>query len=180
MFIERPGRLKADFVQYDRVMRAKTVAWSAIAIVAVVVGAGAVFTLSIVRYGLSARDQPTAPERIVARRMRSMAVPRRSRELPNPVTFTPDVWRDARLHFADHCATCHANDGSGDTTIGRNLYPKAPDMRLDDTQRLSDGELYYIIQNGIRLTGMPAWGKERDENDQDNWKLVPSSVTSRI
>ena len=45
-------------------------------------------------------------------------------------------------------------------------------MRLDDTQRLTDGELYYVIQNGIRLTGMPAWGKEHDENDEDSWKLV--------
>ena len=79
---------------------------------------------------------------------------------------------DARAHFADHCAVCHANDGSGQTAIGQNLYPKAPDMRLDDTQRLTDGELYYIIQNGIRLTGMPGWGKEGDENDEDTWKLV--------
>lgn len=56
--------------------------------------------------------------------------------------------------------------------IGRNLYPKAPDMRLEATQSLTDGELYAIIQDGIRLTGMPAWGKEGDENDEDSWKLV--------
>ena len=45
-------------------------------------------------------------------------------------------------------------------------------MRLDATQSLTDGELYAIIQDGIRLTGMPAWGKEGDENDEDSWKLV--------
>ncbi len=48
-------------------------------------------------------------------------------------------------------------------------------MRLPDTQNLSDGELFYIIHNGIRLTGMPAWGGagEHAENaDQDSWKLV--------
>ena len=45
-------------------------------------------------------------------------------------------------------------------------------MRLDATQSLADGELYAIIQDGIRLTGMPAWGKEGDENDEDSWKLV--------
>ena len=64
-----------------------------------------------------------------------------------------------------------ANNGSGNTTIGQNLYPKAPDMRLPATQSMTDGELYYTIQNGIRLSGMPAWGKI-GENDEDSWKLV--------
>jgi len=55
--------------------------------------------------------------------------------------------------------------------MGKNLYPKAPDMRASLTQNLSDGELYSIIQNGIRLTGMPAWGQAID-NDKDTWSLV--------
>jgi mono/diheme cytochrome c family protein len=79
---------------------------------------------------------------------------------------------EARAHYADHCAGCHANDGSGQTPVGQNMYPKSPDMRLSDTQRLTDGELYYLIQNGIRLTGMPAWGQSGDEQDADSWKLV--------
>ena len=54
--------------------------------------------------------------------------------------------------------------------MGRNLFPRTPDMRLDATQRLSDGELYYIIHNGVRWTGMPAWGDP--DNDMDSWKLV--------
>jgi mono/diheme cytochrome c family protein len=74
-------------------------------------------------------------------------------------------------HWADHCAFCHANNGSGDTEVGKNLYPKAPDMRLADTQKLTDGELYYTIKNGVRLTGMPAWG-EAGDTDEDSWKLV--------
>jgi hypothetical protein len=44
-------------------------------------------------------------------------------------------------------------------------------MRLPDTQRLTDGELYWIIENGIRLTGMPAWG-DGTGHDADTWKLV--------
>ena len=128
--------------------------------------------LWIVRRGFSARDEPSRVEKLIARRVRALAVPARARAAKNPVSATPAVLADARAHFADHCAVCHANDGSGQTTIGQNLYPKALDMRLDDTQRLTDGELYYIIQNGIRLTGMPGWGKEGDENDEDTWKLV--------
>src|SRR5262249_22414268 len=89
----------------------------------------------------------------------------------NPVPFSPAVWAQARAHFADHCASCHANDGSGKTEVGQNLYPKAPDMRLATTQSLTDGELYWIIEDGVRLTGMPAWGTGRGD-DEDTWKLV--------
>ena len=135
----------------------------------VVVAAVAVRTIN---RGFSARERPSAAEAMAARMMRRMAVPRRAKNLVNPIYPSDEVFADARAHFADHCATCHANDGSGDTVIGRNLYPKAPDMRLDATQSLTDGELYAIIQDGIRLTGMPAWGKEGDENDEDSWKLV--------
>ena len=56
--------------------------------------------------------------------------------------------------------------------MGQNLYPKAPDMWAADTQSLSDGELFYIIENGIRLTGMPAWGKAGPDDDSETWDLV--------
>lgn len=56
--------------------------------------------------------------------------------------------------------------------MGKNLYPPAPDMRLPATQQLTDGELFYIIQNGIRLTGMPAWGTGASHDEEDSWKLV--------
>lgn len=121
--------------------------------------------------GLSTRAEPSRVERTVARLARRVAVPRQARDARNPVAFSQEGWTDARAHFADHCAICHANDGSGRTEIGQNLYPKAPDMRLAETQDLSDGELYWIIENGVRLTGMPAWGTGGD-NDADTWKLV--------
>src|SRR5882672_907172 len=148
-------------------MRMKTVA--AVLVVLVIVG-GLAAAVVVIRRGFSARDEPSLAEAFIARRLRSLAVPSRARRFPNPVALTPEVLAEARAHFADHCALCHANDGSGKTEIGQNLYPKAPDMRLPATQSLTDGELYYIIQNGIRLTGMPAWGTE--EKDEDSWKLV--------
>ncbi len=92
-------------------------------------------------------------------------------ELQNPVTDTPGNLRDARLHFADHCAICHANDGSCDTPFGRNLYPKPPDLRRQQTQKLTDGEIFWIIENGVRFTGMPAFGGAHG-SEEDSWKLV--------
>lgn len=127
--------------------------------------------LTIVRRGFSARDQPSWVETFAARSARSMAVPARAKQMRNPIPNTAENLAEARAHWADHCATCHGNDGKGKTTIGQNLYPKAPDMNLPATQNLTDGEIYYTIQNGIRLTGMPAWGKAGD-NDVDSWKLV--------
>lgn len=121
--------------------------------------------------GFSTRSEPTAIERAVARATRRLAVPSGVRDWRNPVAFNRDVWVEARAHFADHCASCHANDGGGHTEMGQNLYPRAPDMRLSDTQRLSDGELYWIVENGVRLTGMPAWGTGGGD-DADTWKLV--------
>ena len=121
--------------------------------------------------GFSARAEPTALEGQVARWARSAALPRDAGARQNPVANTPEVLAQARAHWADHCAACHANDGSGDTEMGRHTYPPAPDMRLPATQRLTDGELFYIIQNGIRLTAMPAWGTSAHD-EEDSWKLV--------
>jgi mono/diheme cytochrome c family protein len=121
--------------------------------------------------GWSAREKPTGVERWIALRVRDAAFPAATRSQANPMPKTQEVLADARAHWADHCASCHANDGSGDTAIGSHLYPPAPDMRKYATQNLSDGELFYIIQNGIRLTGMPAWGGS-DHDAEDSWKLV--------
>jgi mono/diheme cytochrome c family protein len=122
--------------------------------------------------GFSAREQPTAMERWVAGKARTMAIPADAKSRMNPIGNSPEVMEAARAHWADHCASCHANDGSGDTVLGKNLYPPAPDMRLPDTQQLTDGELFYIIQNGIRLTGMPAWGNGTAHDEEDSWKLI--------
>jgi mono/diheme cytochrome c family protein len=144
--------------------------WAGLAVGGLVLAGGLIVVF--VRHGFSAREKPLAVEEFVARRLRRMASPSGARDLRNPVEATPESLRDGRLHFADHCASCHGNDGSGGTEIGRNLYPKAPDMRKADTQKLTDGELFYIIKNGVRFTGMPAWGEGTAEDDESGWKLV--------
>ncbi|MEO7144714.1 MAG: c-type cytochrome [Bryobacteraceae bacterium] len=91
---------------------------------------------------------------------------------------------DARAHWADHCAACHANNGSGDTAMGKHTYPPTPDMRQAETQNLTDGELFYIIQNGSRLTRMPSWvpGRIRMLKTPGNWSgslAICQSLRSR-
>lgn len=117
-----------------------------------------------------ARQTPSSVEIYLARIVRRWSLPSGTNQNKNPFASSPELIQEASRHFADHCASCHGNDGSGNTEIGRNLYPPAPDMRLHATQQLTDGELYYIIHNGVRWSGMPAWGGPGD--DPDSWKLV--------
>jgi len=135
--------------------------------------AGVGYGLSLVRRGFSARETPSLSEKFVATTARRLAVPTRYRQLRNPLSSSAEDVEAGMEHFSDHCATCHANDGSGDTLFGKGLYPKPPDMRSEETQRKSDGELYYTIENGVRLSGMPAFGQEHGAGgDSDTWKLV--------
>ena len=122
--------------------------------------------------GVSAREKPSWLEAQAAVFMRGWMTPSIYKGMQNPVANTQDNFLAAREHYADHCASCHGNDGSGNTEMGRNLYPKAPDMRLPRTQNLSDGELFYIIENGVMLTGMPGWSTGTPEGERSSWQLV--------
>lgn len=122
--------------------------------------------------GIGTRSAPGPIETAVSRSARNAMIPSGARALPNPEPATSEHIRLGLEHWADHCASCHANDGTGNTELGRSLYPPAPDMRLAATQTLTDGELFYIIENGVKLTGMPAWGTGTPEGQRDSWHLV--------
>jgi mono/diheme cytochrome c family protein len=138
-------------------------------LIALVAGVSA---YGIVSRGVSTRVEPSWAETVLARTMRLWATPSELRTAKNPVEPSAAVIDEALAHFADHCASCHANDGSGATDLGRSLYPPAPDMRTAETQGLTDGELFSIIENGVRLTGMPAWGTGTPEGEHQSWALV--------
>ena len=143
-----------------------------ILIVAVVFGLGLLTGGYIVVAGVSARPQPGALESLTARTIRGIAIRARVRGVTNPVPASEAVITEGMEHYADHCAVCHGNDGSGNSEMGRGLYPRAPDMRLPATQNLSDAELFYIIENGVRLTGMPGWSTGTKEGEISSWHLV--------
>lgn len=137
-----------------------------LAVVGLIVAAGA----AIMHDGMSARATPSKLEEFVARHLWHLSVPSSARAAQNPVPATPENLREAMLHFADHCAVCHGNDGSGDGVFGRGLYPKPPDVRQAATQNRTDGELFWIVENGVRFTGMPAFAGHGPK--EDSWKLV--------
>jgi len=122
--------------------------------------------------GITARRTPFRGEARVARASWLYLVPAASRNAANPVPATAETLSHGLEHFADHCALCHANDGSGETTIGRNTFPRSPDLRSRRTQDLTDGELFYAIEQGVPWTAMPAWSNGTEEGARESWQLV--------
>ena len=148
--------------------------WKMVLLVVIALfAASGVYATLLVRRGFSARESPSWIEAFAAGIAKSLAVPATYR-MKDPYAPTAENIREGEEHFADHCATCHANDGGGDTLFGKGLYPKPPDMRTAETQNKGDGELYYTIENGVRLSGMPAFGtgSGTGTDDAETWKLV--------
>ena len=132
----------------------------------------AVATTLLMRRGFRATTEPSSFEKTLARTVRNLAIPRRARNEKNPWKASSDNLKEAREHFIARCAICHGTDGRGQTQMGRSLYPRAPDLLSPQTQNLTDGEIHYIIENGVQLTGMPAWNLPHRETEDDSWKLV--------
>jgi mono/diheme cytochrome c family protein len=119
---------------------------------------------------LSADAQPGVIERAAATRLVRLSIPADADRQPNPFHADASAWRSAVAHYKDHCAVCHGRDGRGKTDVGQNMYPRVPDLADAAVQTRSDGALFYIIQNGVRWTGMPSW--KREHSAEDTWKLV--------
>ena len=141
----------------------------ALALLAIV---GALCALLLVRRGLRATATPARWESVLARDLRNVAIPDHERSQTNPFSATSDAARQGRGLFLAECASCHGIDGSGKTPMGRNLYPRVPDLRTSPSQDLTDGEIHFIIENGVQLTGMPAWSSPHAESSGTSWKLV--------
>jgi predicted CXXCH cytochrome family protein len=134
--------------------------------------AATIYGVHLIRRGFSATDQPSALEKVAARSARLLSIPAGAANEKNPWPSTEENLAEARARFNARCATCHGVDGKGRTNIGVNLYPKPPDLGAPETQNLNDGEIHYIVKNGVRLSGMPAWGNPHEEEAEESWKLV--------
>ncbi|MGD9906532.1 MAG: cytochrome c [Vicinamibacterales bacterium] len=143
--------------------------WHGLAVVGLATLVGAAWFAS---RGIGSRESPGPIETSVSRAARHFLIPAAARARTSPTPFTDETLQSGLEHWADHCASCHGNDGSGQTAMGQGLYPKAPDMRLAESQSLSDGELFYIIEHGVKITGMPAWGTGTPAGEAASWHLV--------
>lgn len=127
--------------------------------------------LGFTQIDLSALPEPGHLETVVATRVKRALVRRSSREgiPPAPANVPASAAEGAKL-FGSECAACHGLDGHKLTDSGRWMYPRASDLTSPEVQQYSDRELFWIVKNGIRLSGMPAFGKV--ESDEHIWNLV--------
>lgn len=118
----------------------------------------------------SAVDEPGRFEKWAGPRVRNFAIPNTQARARSVFDGQPDAWRRGAVLYQDHCVICHGSDGRGRGEIGSNLYPRVPDLVAVRTQNLTDGQLFYLIANGVRWTGMPAW--RREITPEETWLLV--------
>ena len=122
--------------------------------------------------GLSARPAPGALETRLARAVRRLAVPRDMRGRTNPFASDAEATTQGRNHYARHCPRATRTTAAATRRWVRGCFRESPDMRQASTQDLSDGELFYIIEHGVRFTGMAAWGDGSQTGEDLGWKLV--------
>lgn len=103
-------------------------------------GTGAYMMHNMMERGFSTRSEPMSMEKALATTIRGGAIPSRYKTMKNPVATAPEVIHEGMAHRPDS-TPCHGNNGSGDTMYGKTMYPRPPDMRQEDTQEMSDGEL---------------------------------------
>ena len=140
-----------------------------IIIVVIIVVALAGFAAS--QFNLSALNEPGKIETYLATQAKHFLIGRASREgLPPEPVRSPAGVAEGEKFYGSECALCHGLDGHKPTDNGRWMYPRAADLTSPSVQQYSDHELFWILKNGIRLSGMPAFGKV--ETDQHMWELV--------
>jgi mono/diheme cytochrome c family protein len=131
--------------------------------------AGAVLLAAL--FNLSAMPEPTRFEARIATMGKRWIVSRSAREHPVPEPSSgPSSLDSGGMTFNGDCAFCHGQDGKTPTDVGKAMYPRVPDLSSPEVQRWSDAELFWIIRNGNRFTGMGAFGKTL--TDDQIWDLV--------
>jgi mono/diheme cytochrome c family protein len=142
----------------------------------VIVGIIIALALVLAGYGvsrasISALPEPGPVETFLATKTKDWFIRRAARGPlpPAPPNDTSSVSAGGVL-FGMACASCHGRDGRTPTPIGRSMYPRALDLSSHEVQRLSDQQLFWIIRNGIRLSGMPGFARI-NTNDQI-WQLT--------
>lgn len=138
---------------------------------AVLVLAVVVMVVALTEFDLSAQPEPGRFEARVSDEAKRFFVHRASHQgiPPRPVDTKASI-ESGGEHFGLDCSICHADDGRGQRPPGDSMYPRAADLTSKEVQGYSDQELFWIIRNGIRFTGMPAFGKV--ETEDHIWDLV--------
>jgi cytochrome c len=143
--------------------------WAALSLAGVVVMAA--IGLVMWSHSFNSRAEPPKLEESIAMSVHDSSIPARYEKMKNPLGAGRVNLIEAGGHYEEHCAVCHGDSGNGEPKFHGLMYPRPTNLLSDDTREMSDGELYFIIKEGIRYSGMPAFGKPGDD-DEHAWKMV--------
>ena len=118
---------------------------------------------------LSATARPSRLEKLVAHAALDAAVRARAPRGRTAPSDPASVQR-GQQSYRQHCLVCHGVPGGEQSAIAAGLNPPVPDLGEPGTQGRSDGELFFLVSGGVRLTGMP--GFERSLPEKERWDLV--------
>lgn len=140
-------------------------------VLAILVAAVALLVIAVLSFNLAALQPPGHFETRVADFSKGFLINRASRHgIPARPATTKNSISAGGEHYGLDCSVCHSDDGHGQTPAGEWMYPRASDLTSKRVQSYSDQELFWIIRNGIRLSGMPAFGEV--ETPDHIWDLV--------
>lgn len=120
----------------------------------------------------NADAKPGGPELWVARTSLDATLRSQAPTGPNPIALTDANLIQGISLYGQHCAICHGNasGAASASPVARGLYPAPPQLADEGVEDDAEGVSYWKIKHGIRLTGMPAWG--RTMNDRQIWTLA--------
>jgi len=133
-------------------------------------GSGFLTVLALFLSACTAHDKPSTVETALANMAKDIVIPVETDNLKNPFHDNPQVVSQGRQIYQQSCAICHGTDGHGQTTLGQGMYPPVMDLTSPHVQHWTDSQMFWIIQNGVRLTGMASW--KGTISADDTWKLV--------
>ena len=128
---------------------------------------GGIVGISMV--GRKAVVPPSDWEALVVGKLKTMKIPEAAPPAA-PVEMSDENTLEGGEHYNHHCAVCHDLEGDADSYFAKAFNPPVADLTSKQVQSYSDGQLKWIVDNGIRFTGMPGWKDVIDEGMQ--WKIV--------
>src|ERR1051325_1123885 len=119
----------------------------------------------------TANQKPSKVETTLANMAKDVVIPIQAEDLKSPCeSADAAAIQQGQQIYGQACALCHGATGRADSQMGQSMYPPAMDLTSPHAASWTDAELFWIIENGIRFTGMPAWKSQITA--PDTWKLI--------
>lgn len=150
-------------------MRSSSTSLVAVAVTLVVLAAGALILIYSGAYNVAATAGHSPLVRWLLNTIQARSVAVRADGVPEPPSVDSVLLSHGFEHFDAMCVTCHGAPGIERSEVGKGITPTPPDLQ-ERAAALTSRELFWITKHGIKLAGMPAFG--RTHSDEEIWAVV--------